>query len=186
MCGPANNTTVPSAPTTGLCSAGTPTSVTVDGSSFIWQCQGTNGGNADGCFAFQGSSTTSSSSGGNCTTTGGSASGVLTDGQNLTQDQVNAIAASIQQTQEAEVPNGECFSGTCIPQDFLIGDTIITTAPNLQSSGPMGSLTDTDGNTWTLEADQPLSNQQWRLVVGGYDLNGTPSILRLYTSRCAY
>ena len=29
----------------------------------------------------------------------------------------------------SEVPNGECFAGTCtIRKDFLVGDTIITTA----------------------------------------------------------
>ena len=176
VCGPANQTTVSSAPTTGLCSAGTPTAVTVDGNSYIWQCIGTNGGDADGCLATKSSGSTSSgsSSGGNCTTTGGNAGTVLTDGLDLTQDQVNAIAAAINATQVAEVPNGECFSGTCYPQDFLAGDTIITTAPNLQSSGPMGSLTDKDGNTWTLVAGTYVTEYNtppdwwW----GGIELNG--------------
>ena len=61
---------------------------------------------------------------------------VLTDGLDLTQDQVNAIAASINATQVSEVPNGECFKNPCYPQDFLVGDTIITGAKS-QSSGAM-------------------------------------------------
>jgi hypothetical protein len=69
VCGAANGTTVTAAPTTRLCSAGSPTTVTTDGSAFIWQCQGTNGGNTDGCLAFMGSS---SSSGGACSSSGGS------------------------------------------------------------------------------------------------------------------
>ncbi len=98
---------------------------------------------------------------------------VLTDGLDLTQDQVNAIAASINATQVSEVPNGECFAGTCYPQDFLVGDTIITTAPNLQSSGAMGSLTDRDGNTWTLDADVPSQTNNGDWWWGGLTLNGT-------------
>jgi Cellulase (glycosyl hydrolase family 5) len=98
---------------------------------------------------------------------------VLTDGLNLTQDQLNAIAASIQATQEAEVPAGECFSGTCYPQDFLVGDVILTTAPNLQSSGIMGSLTDKDGNTWALDADQPCQTNAGDWWWGALNLNGT-------------
>ena len=63
-CGSANGGTFSAAPTTNLCSAGTPTAVTTDGSSFIWQCVGTNTGDADGCFATKSSST--GSSGGTC------------------------------------------------------------------------------------------------------------------------
>ena len=63
VCGTANNTTVSSAPTTGLCSTGTPTAVTTDGSSFIWQCTGSGNFNeVAGCVATIGSTSSSSGS----------------------------------------------------------------------------------------------------------------------------
>ena len=53
-CGPANNTTVVSAPAANLCTTGTPTAVTLDGNEYIWQCEGTNTGDTTGCMATKG------------------------------------------------------------------------------------------------------------------------------------
>jgi hypothetical protein len=50
QCGSANGTTVSSAPTTNLCSAGTATSVTGSG-PWYWNCDGTNGGTNASCSA---------------------------------------------------------------------------------------------------------------------------------------
>jgi hypothetical protein len=71
----------------------------------------------------------------------------------LTQSQINAIMASINATQVAEVPAGECFSGICYPQEALVGDILITQSPNTQAYGSQGSFTDNAGNTWSLIAD---------------------------------
>ncbi len=71
--------TVPTAPTTGLCTVGTPTAVISDGSSFTWQCQGSNGGNTDGCFAFATSTTTTGTVGGGTATTRNYLNGIYVD-----------------------------------------------------------------------------------------------------------
>jgi hypothetical protein len=77
----------------------------------------------------------------------------MTGNSTLTQDQLNAVAAAINATQVSEVPNGECFSGTCYMQDFIAGDIVITTGANVQLSGVIGTATDKDGNAWTLVGD---------------------------------
>ncbi len=50
VCGAANNTSVSSAPTTGLCTLGTASSVSGSG-PFTWSCAGSNGGVAANCSA---------------------------------------------------------------------------------------------------------------------------------------
>ena len=50
VCGPADGGTFPSAPTTDLCSAGTPSAVTGSG-PWTWTCQGLNGGTDASCSA---------------------------------------------------------------------------------------------------------------------------------------
>src|SRR6185312_12244487 len=75
VCGSANGGTFSSTPTTGLCDVGTPTQVTVDGDSFIWQCQGANTANDPGCMATKSSGSTSSSSSGACTDPGSTSTG---------------------------------------------------------------------------------------------------------------
>jgi hypothetical protein len=91
---------------------------------------------------------------------------------NLAQAQVNAIMATIHSTQVSEVPNGECFSGICYTQNALAGDIIIADAPNTQATGPRGTLTDKDGNQWTLNAGVPCQTNTagdwwWGNVTGG-------------------
>ena len=49
-CGPADGGTFPSAPTTNLCSAGTPSAVTGSG-PWTWTCEGLNGGSDASCSA---------------------------------------------------------------------------------------------------------------------------------------
>ncbi len=75
---------------------------------------------------------------------------VLTNGLNLSQAQVNNIASAIQTEQQIEVPAGEDFGAGLHPQNFLIGDIIITTGNGVQLTGNIGSLADGAGNTWTL------------------------------------
>lgn len=96
----------------------------------------------------------------------------LTDGVSLTQAQVNAIASAINTQQVAEVPAGECFSGTCYPQNFLIGDVIIATAPHVQLTGTIGSLTDLNGNVWSLVAGVSFQTNSPAWWWGGIKLNG--------------
>ncbi|HXX58620.1 MAG TPA: hypothetical protein VEI96_11515 [Thermodesulfovibrionales bacterium] len=55
-CGTANGATLSSAPTSGLCSVGTATTVNGTG-PWTWTCQGSNGGNNDSCTAYTSSST---------------------------------------------------------------------------------------------------------------------------------
>jgi len=50
VCGPSDGGTFPSAPTTGLCDAGNPTTVTGSG-PWYWDCTGVNGGATDSCSA---------------------------------------------------------------------------------------------------------------------------------------
>ncbi len=50
VCGLSNNTTVPSTPTTNLCSAGTASSVSGSG-PWAWTCAGSNGGTTANCSA---------------------------------------------------------------------------------------------------------------------------------------
>jgi hypothetical protein len=101
--------------------------------------------------------------------TGGNA---LTDGVNLSQAQVNAIASAINVQQQAEVPGGEPFSGTYYPQNFLVGDVIIATAAHVQSSGIVGSLTDKDGTVWALHANVTFQGQGPAWWWGGITRNG--------------
>ena len=60
QCGASNNSTLPSSPTSFLCSSGTPTSVTevIVGSQkqYQWSCNGSNGGTTSSCVAVQKSS----------------------------------------------------------------------------------------------------------------------------------
>lgn len=98
--------------------------------------------------------------------------GVLTDGISLTQAQVDAVAAAINAQQVSEVPAGECFSGTCYPQNFLIGDTIIATAAGVQKSGVVGSLTDKDGTVWSLVAGVSFQTNPPAWWWGGIKRNG--------------
>ncbi len=51
ICGSSNNATFNSAPTTNLCSAGSPTSVTGSG-PWSWSCTGSNGGSTANCSAY--------------------------------------------------------------------------------------------------------------------------------------
>lgn len=101
---------------------------------------------------------------------------VLTDGLNLTQAQLNTIAGDINATQTSEVPGGECFSGTCYPQDFLVGDIIVATAGSQQSTGVMGSLTDLDGNVWSLVAGTTFQGNPPDWWWGGVELNGSLTV----------
>ena len=94
-CGSANGTTVSSMPTANLCSAGTPTTVMLDGNTYIWQCQGTNIGQTDACSAAQ----SSGSSSGACTDPGSTTAGALeatpVAGMVLTfDDEFNTLSAS--------------------------------------------------------------------------------------------
>jgi hypothetical protein len=50
VCGPANGVPISSAPTSGLCNAGTPTAVTGSG-PWTWQCKGSHGGSTASCSA---------------------------------------------------------------------------------------------------------------------------------------
>lgn len=52
-CGPSHGNSFASAPSTGLCTAGTPTTVNTSGSSYTWQCQGENTGTTASCSATQ-------------------------------------------------------------------------------------------------------------------------------------
>lgn len=52
VCGSINGQTLSTEPTSNLCSSGTATAVTADGSSWIWQCTGSTGGNVAGCYAY--------------------------------------------------------------------------------------------------------------------------------------
>ena len=72
LCGSANGATFSSMPTTNLCTTGTASAVTADGtSSWIWTCTASTGGTVAGCFALEGAGSSSggSSSGGTCTAT---------------------------------------------------------------------------------------------------------------------
>lgn len=51
VCGPANGGSYESAPTTGLCSVGTASSVTDSGFNWTWTCAGINGGSSAECSA---------------------------------------------------------------------------------------------------------------------------------------
>jgi hypothetical protein len=51
VCGPANGVPSATAPTAGLCSAGNATPVSLNGTTWSWTCQGTNGGTTAPCSA---------------------------------------------------------------------------------------------------------------------------------------
>ena len=97
----------------------------------------------------------------------------ITAGSSTTQAALNTLAAAINTTQVSEVPKGECFSGVCYAQDFLAGDIVITTAPGVLSTGSRGSLTDKNGNVWTLIAGTPFQTNPADWWWGGVELNGS-------------
>lgn len=103
--------------------------------------------------------------------------GVLTDGLNLSQTQVNAIASAINANQVGDNVM-ECFSGTCYVQNLRAGDVIIATSPNVQSSGVMGSLTDQDGNVWSLVAGVSFQGNPPAWWWGAIQLNGAPVYIK--------
>ena len=81
-----------------------------------------------------------------------------------TQADLDALAARITNDVNTQVPGGEPFAGVAYPLTLNVGDV------NL---GNLGSLTDKDGNTWTLTMAQPFGdntggNQWW----GGVQENG--------------
>jgi hypothetical protein len=51
VCGPASGQTLASAPTTGLCNAGTASAVTTNATTYDWSCTGINGGANANCLA---------------------------------------------------------------------------------------------------------------------------------------
>ena len=59
VCGSVYGQTLSSEPTTNLCSSGTATAITVDGSAWIWQCTGSPGGDVAGCYAYNSGSVNS-------------------------------------------------------------------------------------------------------------------------------
>ena len=75
-----------------------------------------------------------------------------------TQASLDALAAQITQIVNVQVPGGELFSGVAYPITFDVGDV------NVEN---FGSLTDKDGNTWTL-----TPGAEW--WYGGIAENGTP------------
>ena len=62
-CGVANYVTVASAPTTDLCTSGTPSSVTTNASTYTWTCSGVSEGTDDSCEANKSGSTVAGSCG---------------------------------------------------------------------------------------------------------------------------
>ena len=80
-----------------------------------------------------------------------------------TQASLDALAAQITQIVNVQVPGGELFSGVAYPITFDVGDV------NVEN---FGSLTDKDGNTWTL-----TPGAEW--WYGGIAENGTPVVDRL-------
>jgi Ca-dependent carbohydrate-binding module xylan-binding len=74
-----------------------------------------------------------------------------------TQAQLDTLAAQITTIVNTEIPGGELFSGVAYPITFDVGDV------NVEN---FGSLTDKDGNTWTL-----TPGAQW--WYGGVAENGT-------------
>jgi hypothetical protein len=81
-----------------------------------------------------------------------------------TQADLDALAAQITNDVNTQVPGGEPFAGIAYPLTFDVGDV------NVEN---LGSLTDKDGNTWTLTMAQPFGdntggNQWW----GGVQENG--------------
>lgn len=52
-CGSSNGQVFTTAPTTNLCSSGTPSSVLINSSSYVWSCIGTGGGSTATCSATQ-------------------------------------------------------------------------------------------------------------------------------------
>ena len=137
-CGPASAQTLNAAPTTGLCNAGTPTAVTTDGgSAWLWQCQGTNGGNTDGCFAFKGSGSSSSSSSGSSSSgssSNGSSSGTGGSSGITTSD--GTCGPANNQTFSSAPTANLCGAGTPTAV-MLVGDSWIW-----QCEGTNGGNTD--------------------------------------------
>jgi hypothetical protein len=92
--------------------------------------------------------------------------------QGGSQAEDDAIAAAIVNIVNAEVPGGELFDGVNRGISFRPNDVVITTAPNVQLSGDVGSLTDRDGNTWTLVAGTSADGNAPAWWWGGIKLNG--------------
>jgi glucose/arabinose dehydrogenase len=116
-CGSANGATFNSAPTTGLCTSGTPTTLTLIGNTWTWQCVGTgNFSGVDACGALKGGSSSSSSSGG---LGGGSSSG-----SGLPTPIPGAGAG---QWQSADLPFNGLPSGQPFHYDFLLPADYSTT-----------------------------------------------------------
>jgi hypothetical protein len=99
VCGSANGGTFTTAPTTGLCSAGTPSTVTGSG-PWIWTCQGLNGGATPNCSTLTGPWTVTPSAGPH-----------VTISPNTLQTVNNGATATFTVTPEAGY--GATMSGTC-------------------------------------------------------------------------
>jgi hypothetical protein len=121
-CGSANGVSSATAPTTGLCTAGTASAVTSSGGNWVWTCNGFGGGTNASCSAPQ-----------TCVSTGCAASSTITCGTAYVDNCGNACGIGTQ-----------CASGTCDTGTGTCGSVSCTT-------GCTGSVcTIANGGTITL------------------------------------